>query len=291
MPIIRTQKIEVKLKRPLAEIPKPEFTRGLLQSPTFTWLPKVSSVVEGKELVSDVAAKAPTDGREIVPWMQEAAAYSAVLEAMAEEYSRAGSFFSDKVGDGLIPGVGIGSGSQAVKFESVDAEQVGSTRGAYFVVGTTRFLCPEYGSLTAAVKDVLAWAAIPGKYYRQWLAALVRWLKDELAKTPINDRIRFGGLNGLIAPNFFVVGSQFPPPAMMMSIGLTSDRQQKVGMVMRSSDDFTNVLNSDTLDIPAGESVVDYFILGLPFVEPFVLQLQPENNSETILDSLTVTPP
>jgi len=288
MPIIRVQKVEVKLKRPLAQISPPEFRRRLLKSPTFDWLPVA---IEGNEIVPEVNTQAPIDGVEIVKWMQEAAAYNAVLDAMAEEYSRAGSFFSSRVGDGLIPGVGIGSGSKAVRFSSVVATTVAGQHGAYFNLGTQRFFCPEYGKAIAALKDVLAWAAIPGRYAIQWVAALMRWLRDELASVPINDRIRFGNLGNLVAPNFFVVRSQLPPPAMVMSIGLTSNRNQKVAIQMRSYNDFTNVFSSDAIDVPAGESTTDYFILGVPFVEPFVLEMQPEDGTSTVLDSLTVTPP
>jgi len=288
MPIIRVQKTQVKLKRPMAQIPLPEFKRGLLKSPIFDWLP---IAISGDEIVPEVATQAPIDGTEIVGWMQEAAAYNAVLDAMAEEYSKAGSFFSSRVGDGLIPGVGIGSGSQAVRFRSVTASTVGGQRGAYFVAGGREFFCPEYGAATAVLRDMFAWAAIPGKYAIQWVAALMRWLRDELAKTPINNRIRFANLGGLVSPNFFIVQSEVPPPAQMVSIGFTSNRDQKVGFQMRSYSDFTSVLHSDTIDIPAGESTVDYFIFGFPFIEPWVAHFQPQPETQTVLDSLTVFPP
>jgi len=287
-PLLRVQKVEVKLKRPLEQISPPEFKRGLLRSPTFDWLPVA---ISGDEIIPEVAAQAPIDGVEIVKWMTEAAAYNAVLDAMAEEYSRCGSFFASKVGDPYIPGVGIGSGTRAVRYTSVTGRTVVEQRGAYFIVGTQRFFCPEFGAATAVLSDIFAWAAIPARYAIQWIGALVRWLRDDLAKTPINERVRFANIRGLVAPNFFVVQSQAPPPAQMVSIGFTSNRDQKVGFQIRSYNDFTNVLSSDTLEVPAGESTMDYFILGFPFIEPWVAHFQPESGTETVLDSLTVFPP
>jgi len=287
MPILRVEKREVKLKRPFAEIPEVEFRKGLVLAPTFTWLPKPA--IEGKTVLAEVQAQAPVDGREIVPWMQEAAAYNAAFEGMCEDYVRAGSMLVSLVGDGLIPSVGVGSGTHSAKFTSVNAETVGGQGGAYFTASGQRFFCPEGGKLTAITKDFLAWAAIPGVYAWQWIAALLAWL--DLANSPISERIRFASCNGLTAPNFVVVGSTFPPPAMVMHLGFTSNRSQKVAIVGRSRGDYTKELFSDSLDIPAGESTMDYFILsGLP-LDAFVLHLQPQDGSETILDSLSTTPP
>lgn len=286
MPIIRVEKREIKLKRPLIDLPKPEFRRGLLKSPTLDWLPVA---IEGDEIIPEVAATAPIDGVEIVKWMQEAAAYNAVLDGMCEEYARAGSLLFSRVGDGLIPGVGVGSGAKAVRFTSVTATTVAGQRGAYAVAGGQRFFVPEYGKLTMITSDLLAWAAIPGRYSYQWVAALLNWV--DLANSPISERIRFGSISGLAAPNFVVVSSSIPPPAMMMTMGFTSDKPQKVGMQMRAAGDYTSILSSDTIEIPAGESEVSYFILGLPVVNSFLLELQPQDNTQTVLDKLEVTPP
>ena len=287
MPIIRTEKREIKLKRPLAEISPSEFRRGLTVAPTFAWFPK--AVIEGAEALPEVEAAAPLYTGEIVPWMQEAAAYNIALEGMCEDYQQAGSMLVSRVGDGLIPGVGVGSGTKSAKFTSVSATTVAGQRGAYFTAGGRSFFCPEYGKLTAITKDFLAWAAIPGIFAYQWFAALLAFL--DLASTPINNRIRFASLKGLTVPNFVIVRSQyFPPPALTMHIGLTSNKAQVVGIQFRSSGNYTDVLASDSLDVPAGESTVDYFV-ACPGVTEFVCHLQPEDRTETVLDSLTMTPP
>ena len=289
MPIIKVQKAEVKLKRPLVDISLPEFRRGLIKSPMFEWLPVA---MNKDEVLPLIAAETPVDGSEIVPWMQEAAAMNAVLDARAEEYAKAGSFFSSRVGDGLIPSVGIGSGAQGVRFTSGTASVVSGQRGAYVVSGGKSFFCPEYSKLTMVTQDLLAWAAIPGVYAIQWLAALMSWVREALASNPISDRIGFGTVGLLAAPNFFVVKSSvLPPPAMVMHVGVTSNKDQKIGLNMRGFSDFTKVLSSDSIEVKAGESTIDYFILGFPVVEKFVLELQPQNGTNTILDSLTTTPP
>lgn len=271
----------IKLKRPEFDL-----KRGLVKPPILNWLPVA---VEGNTIIPQVKEVAPVDGVEVVGWMQEAAAYNAVFDSMCDEYSRLGSYLISRVGDGLIPSVGVGSGDRRVMFTSVTATTVAGQGGAYVVAKDRRFFCPEYGKATIAIEDVLAWAAIPGRYAIQWTAALLDWA--ELAGLPVTDRVRFGACGGLIAPNFFSCATRVPAPMGTYRIGLTSDKPQTVAIKGRDTKGaFQDVLFEDSFDIEAGESEVIYNVFGIPFSPSFTMELQPADGTETILDYIEVFP-
>ena len=282
MSIIRTEKREVKLKRPLVDIPESEFRRGLAQSTLFPWLP---TAVSSKEVLPSVQSEAPIDGKEIVEWMQLATAEGAILDGACEDYNRLGSQLLSGSNDAYIPGLRVGD----LRGSSV----IGSTvvRQGYGTVITPRgnFNVPVGGSATGIFSDILAWARLKWAGAVQWLLSLLHW--RDLASTPINERVRFPNLDGAVAPQFFKVGCMFPPPAMMMHIGFTSDRDQRIALVGRSPGNYTNQVFSDTIDIPAGQSTMDYLLIGGLPISAFVLHIQPQDNTNTILDSLGVTPP
>jgi hypothetical protein len=71
---------------------------------------------------------------------------------------------------------------------------------------------------------------------------------------------------------------------------MTSDRAQTVVLRGRSSGDYTKVLFEESVSIDAGENEFTLAVIGLPFVPQFVLELQPEDNTLTTLNSLDVTP-
>jgi len=282
MPIIRTEKREIKLKRPLAEISAAEFKRDLAQSPTFPWTP---TSVSSEETLSIIQSEAPVDGREIVAWMQLSASEAAVLDGCAEDYNRLGSILSWAANDPYIPGIRVGD----LRVTSINGASVQRARGCTIVTPRGNFNCPLPGKATGIFSDILAWARLAWAGSVQWILSLLQW--RDLASTPIDQRVRFANLGGAVAPQFFNVSSMFPPPVMVMHFGFTSNRGQKVTLVGRSSGDYTKQIFSDAVDIPAGESTFDYVLIGGLPINSFVLHIQPEDNKACILDSLTVTPP
>jgi len=279
---VRIERVEVRLKRPLIDIPEVEFKRGLARPPSFPWLP---AEIASEKLLPSIQSEAPVDGEEVVSWMQLSAAEAGILDALVEDYNRLGSQLISDSGDPYIPGVRCGD----LRVPSV----LGSTvldRG-YGTVVTPRgsFNCPVGGKATGIFSDILAWARLTWAGAIQWCLSLLQW--KDLASTPVSQRVRFPSLDRAVGPLFFRVRTTIPVPVAMMSIGLTSNASQTMSFWMRSDADYTSVLSSGTFDLPAGESAIDYVIFGFPFVEPFVLHLQPGDNTETVLDSLTVTPP
>ena len=263
---------------------RPEFDlkRGLLTSPLLPWVPMAVDSGPARE---SIRVEVPTDGVEIVGWMHYAAADNAVFDAMAEEYNRLGSQLLSGSGDPYIPGVGVGDlRGVSVRGSTVRTQGYGE---AYTPEGT--FRVPTGGKATFAMGDILAWGAVPWAGSIQWVLSLLQW--PDLARVPITERVRFGGSQGLVAPNFFSVAPTLPVPVATMRIGLTSNKPQALALTGRGTKgSFQDVLFEDKFDIEAGESEVVYTVAGFPVAPAFTLELQPEDKTETVLDYLEVLP-
>jgi hypothetical protein len=149
---------------------------------------------------------------------------------------------------------------------------------------------PAPGKATIAFRDLLAWAAIPWIGSIQWILTLLQW--RELAKVPVRQRVRFASSNGLVAPNFFSVTPKVPVPLLTLRIGLTSNRNQDVvirGRGVKGS--YHQVLFEDAFSVKAGGNEVIYNVYGFPHVSSFTLELQPSDNTQTVLDYIDVFPP
>jgi len=258
------------------------FEKGLAEIKMFDWMPRY--VMDADELVSSIQANIPTDGVEIVSWMQHCTADNAILEAYEEEYGRY-SEVRGASGDGYIPGVRV-AGLRCIR----NYGRTVRSRG-YAVVYTPRgsFRVPAGGKATYANKDILAFAAIPRVWSKQIQAILMRWLS--LAKAPITKRVRFCSFSGLTAPNFFSVSTRVPSPVCTLRIGLTSDRDQKMAVKGRGTKgSYEKVYFEDTIDVSEGSGEYIYVVTALPIVPSFTLELAPQDNTKTILDYLYVYP-
>jgi hypothetical protein len=260
-----------------------DLERGLLKPLTLHW---VRSVVDSSLAREQVASEVPVDGVEVVAWMHYAASDNAVFEAMAEEYNRLGSQLISGSGDAYIPGVRVGD----LRGESVSGSVVTSRGYGVVVTPYGSFSVPVRGKTTIAVRDLLAWAAVPWCGSVQWTLTLLQW--RELAKVPVRERVRFGSSNGLTAPNFFSVTPKAPVPLLTLRIGLTSDRDQEVvirGRGVKGS--YHRILFEDRFSVESGSSEVVYNVIGVPYVQSFTLELAPSDNTQTVLDYIDVFPP
>jgi hypothetical protein len=260
-----------------------DLERGLLKPLTLQW---VRSVVDSSLAREQIASEAPVDGVEVVEWMHYAAADSAVFEAMAEEYKRLGSELLSGSGDPYIPGVRVGD----LGGESVSGSVVASRGYGVVITPYGDFNVPAPGKATIAFRDLLAWAAIPWVGSVQWTLTLLQW--RDLAKVPVRQRVRFASSHGLVAPNFFSVTPKMPVPLLTLRIGLTSDRDQDVvirGRGIKGS--YHNVLFEDAASVKAGSNEVVCSVYGFPHVSSFTLELQPSDNTQTVLDYINVFPP
>jgi hypothetical protein len=264
--------------------PKVDFQTGLMKPKALFW---VRNAIDSRQAYEQIATEVPIDGVEVVSWMHHAAANFAVFETMAEEYHRAGSELLCASGDAYIPGVRVGSITAKSELGSAVSQR------GYGIVNTPYgdFRVPCRGKITIAIRDLLAWAALPTIYEVQWLLTLLQW--TDLARAPIKERIRFGSASGLVAPNFFIVGPRAPLPINIMKVGVTTDKPQKMqikarGLPQQKSVD--EVLFEDEIDLSKGQNEFIYYYWGFPVAPRIVLELQPENNTETVLDYIDLIP-
>jgi len=255
--------------------------RGLAEPAMF---PEFGNVIADEAILSAVIDTHPTDGSEVVDWMHDCAAANVVIDGMCEDYNRAGSFLSGSATDPRYPGLRVG--------KCTIASQSGSTirRNGYGILrtpyGNYRIYAGKANLYT--FKDLIAWATAWRLARVQWRAALLNW--QELAKTPINKRVRFARVAGFTIPNFFTVQSRVPVPIVTNRIGITSDKDQKIKLILRSGTDWSKVLAEDELEVEKGESEILYMTYGFPHVPKLVFHFQPEHRTQTVLDYLTTIP-
>jgi len=282
---VYSSKIRVEFKGVTLKSPKVDLQTGLMKPKTLFW---VRNVIDSRKAYEQIASEVPVDGTEIVPWMQYASADNAVFEAMAEEYNRAGSQLLSGSGDAFVPGVRVGS----LVGKSEPAIVV-AQRG-HGIVSTPygEFKVPYKGKTTIATKDLLGWAAFPfSSDFRQWVLTLLQW--TDLAKAPISERIRFGSSHGLVAPNFFKVGPRAPLPFNIMKIGVTTNKPQKMqikGRGLPGQGSVDEVLFEDEIELNEGQNEFIYYYWGFPVAPTIVLELQPEDYTETVLDYIDLIP-
>lgn len=269
----------VKLRRPGFDL-----VSGLAKSPTLPWVPVA---VNSAAALESVRREAPVDGREVVEWMLWAASDRAVFEGMCEEYNSLGSELLSGSGDPYIPGVRVGD----LRGVSVTGRTVMS-RG-YGEVWTPRgkFKVRVGGKALYANRDILAWAALPWCKLIQWVLTLLQW--RSLATLPVRRRVRFASSHGMVAPNFFSYTPRaVPPPVLTLRIGLTSDKPQTVAIKGRGTKgSYHQVLFEDKVSIDKGESEIIFNVFGAPWVQPFTLEIQPQDGTQTVLDYIEVFPP
>ncbi|MEM1820351.1 MAG: hypothetical protein QXU64_02035 [Thermofilaceae archaeon] len=254
---------------------------GLLRSEVIPWAP----VAIDSSLLHPVIAESAPLSEDVVEWMRWTAADMAVLDGMCLEYNRLGSELVSASGDGYIPGVRAGR----VYAVSERAEVVRSRGAARIATPDGEFQVPVGGKATFARGSTLAWAALPRVYSLQWDVALLWW--RELARVPVRRRVRFASVRGLVAPNFFAVPSSVAP-IRVLRIGITSDSDQTVVIRGRGVEgEYERVLFGREARLQAGNSEIIITVTSFPAVPAFTLEIQPADNTQTVLDYIDVFPP
>ena len=260
---------------------EPYSEEGLLGAPEFEDAPVT---LEYGTIESYMKEIAPIGEAEIAEWMHSAAACNCVLSARMEEYKRAGSAIVAASDDPYIPGLKV----EDLKVRSELAKTV-ADRGYGIVESPAgNFNCPVPGKATGVFPDLLCWSSVVEAFLVQWTSALVKF--RELATNP-SSKIGFINTRGLTAPLFFGHSSEMLPfPVNMVEMSVSSDKAQSLGMNARSTDDYTDIMFSDRFALSKGENLISFQTLGIPFVPPMVMELQPDNETSTILNYYRVSP-
>jgi len=245
--------------------------------------PDAPETMDWDSIMSWVKDIAPIEEEQIVEWMQTAAAANVICSRFVDEYKRAGSLVIAKSGDPYIPGVK----AEDIKFVSERGMTV-ANRG-YGVVSTPagNFNVPVPGKATGVFKNILAWGAVLQAFIKQWVGVLIKF--RELVTNP-QDRISFPNYWGLTAPLFITHASSIPAPVNIAEFSISTNKPQTVVLRARSVDDYRDVLFEDKITLQKGQNVIQYPIFGFPVVPTMVIELAPEDQTNTILDYWTVYP-
>lgn len=263
------------------QVPIEEILTKLTRPKTLDWLP---SHIDSRSILSQVRANVPL-AFDVVEWMQLATADLAVLQTAAESYAKAGSAIAVASGDGYSPSVST-SGIYAV---SQPGGTVRSQGYGIIRIGGLNFQCPILGKITMIGQNFLAWASLPDPGSGiQWLINLMNWL--ELARSPINTTIPFPSTQGHVAPQFFMVSTTIPTPIHRLNLTFQSDKPQTITIASRYSGDYTTKLFELPVNLNEGETAVSVFVRGFPLIPPYVLHLQPEDDTQTTVVAVSTRP-
>jgi hypothetical protein len=73
---------------------------------------------------------------------------------------------------------------------------------------------------------------------------------------------------------------------------ITSDREQEIVLRGRGTrGSYETVVYETKFKVESGENEVLCNIVGIPFVQSHTVEIQPSDNTQTVLDSLEVFPP
>jgi len=245
--------------------------------------PDAPETMDWDSIISWVKDIAPIEEEQITEWMQTAAAANVICSRFMDEYKRAGSLVIARTNDPYMPGLKV----EDIKFVPELGRTVAS-RG-YSVVSTPagNFNVPVPGKATGIFKNILAWGAVLESFIKQWTAVLMKF--RELVTNP-QSRISFLNVKGLTAPLFLTHASSLPAPVNLAEFSISTDRPQTVVLRARNVDDYRDVLFEDKITLQKGQNVIQYSIFGFPVVPAMVVELQPENQTKTILDYWTAYP-
>lgn len=273
-------------RRVREQLSRDDILSGLTRSKLLSWIPPA---IDSQDVMPIVTANVPL-GPDVVSWMQQATAILSVLQTAQESYHKAGSNLAVASGDAYSPGVST-TGIYAV---STNGNTVRSQGFGQCVIGGQTFSVPLDQKLTLLGRNFLGWASIPSRGSGiQWIMALLNWL--ELARTPITSKIPFPSVSGdnatgLVAPQFVMVSTSIPTPVHQLFLSIQSDKPQTMIVKGRSAGDYTAELFNVSLTVPEGESAFTVFVRGLPVVPPYVLHMQPEDQTNTALVSASTRP-
>lgn len=263
------------------QVPIEEMLSKLSRPKTLDWLP---SHIDSRNILSQVQQSAPL-AFDVVEWMQLATADLAVLQTAAESYAKAGSAIAVASGDGYIPSVS----TTGIHNISQSGSTIRSQGFGIVNIGGLNFQCPVLGKITMVGTNFLAWASLPSPGSGiQWLINLMNWL--DLARSPINTTIPFPSTQGYVAPQFFMVSTTIPTPIHRLNLTFQSDKPQTITIASRYSGDYTTKLFELPVNLNEGETVVSVFVRGFPLIPPYVLHLQPEDNTQTTVIAVSTRP-
>lgn len=237
----------------------------LLDSPLF---PDISKEFRADNLVEEFREMAPSDGVEMVDWMHQSAAETAVLTGWAEEYNR-NSLVNVDAGDPTAPHDLIGVPD--INFDPTPGRQVNGS-SATMRLPNRNVQIPDGTGQLVVDEDLIGAGSVKADKSYQWNGKVAQF--RELAKTPIEEPVRFPELSNFNLPNVF---DQAPPgsaEAAKVTFNLSSNTNQDVRIAFRNPNDYTQRVAEQTVNVPEGTSQVEFELASSPEVPPLVTEME-----------------
>lgn len=219
---------------------------------------------------------------DVTDWMVPAKAYVATLKARSNEYARAGSAMTVAAGDPFTPGVRNGQ----MTFKSERGKTISENGQANIVAGNNNYSIDAPGNGVIVDNNLLGWAAASDIQDRQWVGSLMSI--EELTNDP-SQPIAFPSVGGNTGPLFMGHTQSRPSLINRVTMGLESSANQTLEFKLRSSNDYTTVLNSFTKEVPKGSSQMNFRVFA-PSIDPMVAEIMPEDGTQAVLTDYTVRP-
>jgi hypothetical protein len=255
----------------------------LRDSPIF---PDVRKEFRVQNVLEDVKQQAPTDGVEVVEWMQESAAEGSVISGWRSEYGENSSVLT-AFGDPTAPHDLI----EVPDFNFVprDGRDVFSRGEAEIKTPEGSTTIPNKSSRLLPGKDSIGWGGVDARNNYQWLGKVAQF--KDIARTPIENPVRFPDFGDYNLPNVF---NQSPPDESNLAninLNISSNAPEKLNIAFRDPNDYRNILTQNEVDIPEGTSNLNFEVASSERVPPVLAEFQPVNASGAVqsLESYTVT--
>lgn len=251
---------------------------NILPSPMF---PHFGKVLSDEDVIDKVKEEIPVDDEEIVEWMQEATAVNAVLTAREVEFNRH-SLIATKSGDVYAPGVYLSD----MRFQSISGYTF-YNRGYATVIhphGSTRV---NRGSCTDIIApDFLGWAATaPKNWGVQFTGVLAKIVQ---LPSSITQSVGFPTTLGRTMPLYTTLDPGGSTKRCEVRMLFASDRDQDMKIAFRDPNDYTRVIDEDTIRIRKGTNEVRFVVASYPAVPPAINHVQPAHGSKTTFERFRV---
>jgi hypothetical protein len=222
------------------------------------------------------------DEPDVTDWMVPAKAYVATLKARANEYARAGSAMTVAAGDPYTPGLKNGQ----MAFKSEKGQTVSENGEANIIAGDRNYSISAPGNEVIADKNLLGWAAASDIQNKQWVGSLMS--VEELTNNP-GQPIGFPSIGNNTGPLFMGHAPSRPSIFHRVSLGIQSSTSQNLEFKLRSSQDYSVVLNSFSKSVPKGKSTMNFRVFA-PTLNPLVTEINPEDGTQAVLTEYSVNP-
>ena len=218
---------------------------------------------------------------DVAKWMKYATANMMILDAFTSDFRKNGGVVVGVSGDGYIPGVNVSN----LYFKSELGKDISNNGYATVLTPYGNVNVPVPGKKDIQFSSLLAWAAVPLAFIKQWVGTLVKYIK--LPKG-ISSRTRFpisGTDNGFMnGPLYIVHDPEKRRIRNFVYLRISSEKPQTVSVSFYSLDDYTKKYGEIKLNARQGENEYKIKMRCIKGVPPMLVKIQPEDNITTYMD-------